>query len=126
MPVNGGWDSGLEQVYVLNCEGLWTWEQFERGVDAAYTLLATQPGDVDFIMNFAGEIPPGDAMKRLTYAGEQPTNVRHTVVINANNVLMRMIFNKVDKQKGWDGPAFVPSIEDARTELKKLRSRNRN
>lgn len=114
MPVTCDWDDDDNRIYVLHCTELWTWEDFERAVDRAYRLLASQSHDVDFVMQFNNYMPLGDAKKRLMYAGEQPTNLRHTVILNEAGNLIKMILRKVDKAKGWQGPAFAYSMEQAR------------
>lgn len=121
MPITCDWDTEDDRIYVLTCTELWTWEDFAREIDIAYRFLASQPNDVDFVMAFNNYIPPGDARKHLMYAGEQPKNIRHTVFLNEAGNLIKMILKKVDKAKGWEGPAFTLSIAETREVIDRQR-----
>lgn len=103
----------------------WTWREFRAVTKEAYAVLGALNSDVDLIQGFYSEFPEGSAVMHFLYAGEQPTNVRHTVILNAtgmsNQLFIESIVQTVDRLRGWDGPKFVTTLDEARTYLQSLR-----
>jgi hypothetical protein len=124
MPVEGIWDDETKTLFRIEMRDRWEWGEFDKVVKTGYDAIKGMKHNVNVIMAFYSDLPSGNAIPHLTYAGIQPTNVRHTVMINqsglATDLFIQSLINAVDKVHEWEGPKFVYSLEEARTYLKGL------
>lgn len=114
MPVETRWDNPDKTIYLVETKGYWEWHEFKRAVTAAYAEIKHMKHDVDVIIWFGFHLPLGDARHNLTIAGDQPDNVKRTVFVNEVGGMLENMIRKVDKEKDWQGPDFVNTLEEAR------------
>ena len=126
MPYQCHWDEEVSDLYHIAMTDKWTWQEFREAIKTSYQMLGALDRNVDIIQAFYSDLPIGSAIMHFTYAGEQPSNIRHTVLLNAtsmtNNLFVEFIVDTVDRMKHWQGPKFVQTVEEARTYIKGLRA----
>jgi len=120
------WDNEAKTLCCVEMRGEWKWQDFSDKIKEAYALIATFDYKVNFIFGFYSNLPEGEkALPHLTFAGQQPANIRHTVIVNqsglASKLFMQSIISSVDKANEWNGPKFLDTMEEARAYLKRLK-----
>ncbi len=119
MPVTAGWDEEVKSIYIVQCVAPWEWVEFANVIRESFEKLGKLDTPVDLMMAFDDNLPKGNAMQYLSIAGQQPPNFRHTVMVNRSGRFLEMIVKTADKARGWEGPAFVKTIDDGREYLLK-------
>ncbi len=114
MPTKGFWDNDERTIYYVELYDNWTWKEFDQIIDDIYGMLERWGHDTDFILCFASDLPPGNALIHLTKAGIQPPNIKRTVFLNQAGPILNQFVHRVDRKRGWDGPSFAFTIEEAR------------
>lgn len=117
MPTKAYWDNQDRTIYCVELNADWTWEEFDQIIDDIYGMLDRYGKDVDFILCFNSDLPLGNAVVHLEKGGTQPPNIKRTVFVNHAGPLLNQFVRRADRQNGWDGPEFAPTIEDARKML---------
>jgi len=124
MATNCVWDDEARTLYRVEMLDEWTWDDFTAVIKEAYEMLGKLTQKVDFIMAFYSPLPEGSALQPLAYAGVQPPNIRHTVMLNqtglGTTLFMSSLIEAVDRVHEWHGPKFVSTLEEARSYLKSL------
>ncbi|MAS36539.1 MAG: hypothetical protein CL610_21220 [Anaerolineaceae bacterium] len=121
MPITHQWDDDAATIYRIELAGEdWTWPQFSAAVRQVYDYLGETGRIVHVIMWFQGPLPPGDALSNLRAGGMQPSNIRHTVLVNDAGRFLEALIDSVVRVRGWDGPKFVKSLDDARDRVAAL------
>ena len=125
MPANCFWDDEAKTIYCVHMSDKWNWDEFMSAIKESYDSLGKLDSRVDFVMGFFSPLPEGSALAPLTYAGEQPPNIRHTVFVNATGkattLFISSLIEAVDNMNEWQGPKFVSSMVEAREYLQSLR-----
>ncbi|MEL6148057.1 MAG: hypothetical protein AAFV33_07870 [Chloroflexota bacterium] len=115
MPFVSEWDNEAQTVYRIEFTDKWDWDTFTSEVLAVYRMIGERDHNVDIIVGFMSPLPKGDALHNLTYAGsKQPPNLKRTVFINQAGALLTAIVHTIATSRGYDGPKFVESVEEAR------------
>lgn len=126
MPAEIVWDNEEKTLCCVEMRGEWKWQDFTDKITEAYELIARFDYKVNFVFGFYSKMPEGEkALPHLTFAGHQPPNIRHTVIVNqsglASKLFMQSIISSVDKVNEWNGPKFLDTMEEARAYLKRLK-----
>jgi hypothetical protein len=121
MPANCFWDDEAKTLYCVHMTDEWVWDDFTNAITETYAYLGKLDFRMDFVMGFFSPLPQGSALAPLTYAGEQPPTIRHTVFVNATGkattLFISSLIQAVDDINEWQGPKFVDSMEQARDYL---------
>jgi hypothetical protein len=119
MTITQGWDNPEKTIYRIDINDVWTWNDFNAAIDESNRVMAAQaPNKVDLIMCVNTPLPSGNAISHLRRSGgSQPANTHRTVIVNETGLLFEMLIRSVDKVKGWQGPAMVKTMAEARTLL---------
>ena len=119
------WDDEAKTIYCVHMSDTWVWDDFTNAITETYEFLGKLDYRMDFVMGFFSPLPEGSALAPLTYAGEQPPNIRHTVFVNATGkattLFIASLIEAVDNVNEWQGPKFVSSMAEARQYLLSLR-----
>ena len=120
------WDDQIPDLYIIKFLETWTWQEFQQAIASSYEYLKNEQRTLDVVVGFYNQFPLGSAVLHLTFAGEQPSNIRHTVMINETNIntqqFVETLISSVDRMKGWHGPTFVEDVEQARKTIQKMRA----
>ena len=121
------WDDEEKTLCSVEMRGDWKWQDFSDKIKEAYEDIATLNHDVNFIFGFYSKMPEGEmALPHLTFAGHQPPNIRHTMIVNqsglASKLFMQSLISSVDKVNEWNGPKFLDTMEEARAYLERLKA----
>lgn len=116
------WDNQAKTCYRIEFLTGWKWKDFEEIHKEVYAMLGQLDHDVDLIVVFQGRVPRGGAaLRALGVGGDQPTNVRHTVMVNstslATKMFMQSLVDIIDSLQDWEGPKFVDTLAAARAYL---------
>ncbi len=118
MPVTHFWDNPEQTIYVIQCDGRWTWDDFTQAVLETFSIIGSVEHSVDFVLWFCSQLPPGNAFANLKVAGHnQPQNLYRSVMVSPLPRFLQTIVGTVDKIEKWDGPDFFMDVEEARTWL---------
>ena len=120
------WDNDEKTLCSVEMRDTWAWQDFTDKIKEAYDTIAEFDYDVNFIFGFYSSLPKDErALKPLTYAGHQPPNIRHTVIVNqsgfASKLFMQSMVTTVAKVNEWNGPKFLDTMEEARVYLQRLK-----
>lgn len=120
------WDNEEKTLCSVEMRGEWVWKNFTDKIKESYTMIAEFDHDVNFIFGFYSKLPIGEkALQPLTYAGHQPSNIRHTVIVNqsglASKLFMQSMVSTVARVNEWNGPKFLDTMEEARAYLQRLK-----
>ena len=128
MPYQTYWDEQLTDLYHIVLTENWTWVEFREVVKISYEMLGKLERDIDLVIAFQSDLPIGSAIMHFTYAGEQPKNIRHTVLLNSTKLttkeFVETVIGAVDRMKGWQGPKFVVTLGEARAYIRELRDKD--
>ncbi|MEM6285010.1 MAG: hypothetical protein AAF787_22655 [Chloroflexota bacterium] len=118
MPLVSEWDNAEQTVYRIEVSGKWDWNALTSDVLDVYQEIGRIEHDVDFILAFLSPLPAGDALHHLMYiGGKQPANLKRTVFVNGAGGLLVALVDTIARSKGFDGPKFVRSVDEARLYL---------
>lgn len=115
------WDNTEKTCIRIEFRDHWTWDDWLLGHSELNETIATVDHRVDIIECFYHMMPRGNAIPAFKYSGgRQPPNARHTVFVNEAGPVFRKMVDAVVGVMGWEGPAFVDNIPEARESIAKL------
>lgn len=120
------WDDEAKTLCCVEMRDTWQWQDFSDKIKEVYEMIAQLDHEVNVVFGFYSKLPEGErALPHLTRAGHQPSNIRHTVIVNqsglASKLFMQSLISTVDKVNEWNGPKFLDTMEDARAYLQRLK-----
>lgn len=118
------WDNEEKTCYRIELLEGWSWLDFSSVHTVSYTMLGKIEHDIDLIVVFSGKVPTGSSLGHLSAGGNQPPNMRHTVMVNATDmttkIFVKSMIGTTVKLNEWVGPHFVDTLEEARDYLASL------
>lgn len=127
MPYRTMWDEEVEKLYRIEFYDNWTWEEYKEGYTTTYEMLGKLDYKLDLVQGLLSDLPAGSAILNITVAGQQPPNIRHTVLLNqtgkTHQQFVEYIVGAVKRMKGWTGPKFVDTLGEARAYIRELREK---
>jgi hypothetical protein len=120
-----GWDNPEKTIYRVEFNERWTWGDFSTTIGQAYAAIERaaeeQNHRVDIIFCFNSKLPPGNALPHVRrMGGSQPPNIYRTVIVSKTDQFLQLIIRTIDRTMGWEGPAMVRTLEEARALLKEV------
>ncbi|MGB7340934.1 MAG: hypothetical protein WBC91_18700 [Phototrophicaceae bacterium] len=124
LTTQGLWDNEEHTCYRIEFYEGWSWEDFGTIHKEKYAMLGKLEQHIDLIVLFLGRVPRGSSMGHLSAGGDQPPNIRHTVMVNATDlttkIFVKSMIGSIVQLHNWVGPHFVDSLEEARLYLAQL------
>jgi hypothetical protein len=95
MPILPQWTDEHKTAIVINYQGHWTWEEFQRAVDAVNTLMRSVNYSVILIHNTleSANLPPGNILAQGRTAISGFADNLMLIIVVANSTLIRTFVN---------------------------------